>query len=189
MTSPTTSPLRRITLTAVGIFALFGGTVASLPTAFAADDEAAFVARYRTDVAGVLATIHADKTHEDHRDAVFSLHGDPAKYVKCALIGKDTRIECDASSGYFSAPEGQPRLYKIAHDGREALKALGYDLDDSQGDFQIFLPLATDADLTGAADIVLKTLYEIYAVRPPAQIVDVTAPLAVPQPRPLAEAK
>lgn len=155
----------------------------------AADDEAAFVARYRTDVAGVLAAIHADKTHEENRSALFALHGDAAKYVKCALIGKDTRIVCNASSGYFSAPQGQPRLYKIDHEGRQALKALGYDLDDSQGDFQLFLPLAGDADVSGAADTVLKTLYDVYAVRPPAEIVDVTAPLAVPQSRPLAEAK
>lgn len=167
---------------------------AALPAASvlaAADDEAAFVARYHADATGILAAIHADTAHPDQKQrfVTFSIHQDPTKYVKCGWIAKDTVIECDAASGYFSAPQGQPRLYKIEHVGRVALKGLGYDLDDSEGDFQLFNPLNSPADIPATADTALKTLYEVYGVRPPAQTIDAEAPLAAPQARPLADGK
>ncbi|MEJ0013158.1 MAG: hypothetical protein WDM94_11150 [Bauldia sp.] len=159
--------------------------LAAVRPAPAADDTDAFVTEYRAWAVAVLTAVHADTTHDQDRRATFAVHEDPTKYVRCTFLAADTRIRCDASSGYYTAPAGQPRKYRLGKDLRDALYALGFDLDDSEGDFQTFIPMTGADDIATAADVALRTLHDIYG----ATNIDVDAPIAPPQVQPLAPAK
>lgn len=137
-----------------------------------------FLAKYRCSVIQRLRMIYTNRDREMDRYLILASRHDGAHYTQCLFIDNDTRVLCEASSGYYTALEGQPRLYNPGPTTRAQLAKLGFSLDDLDGNFQRFHPVRNDDDLGAIANLLLSTMYLAYRVRHPVLTVEVEAPLA-----------
>ena len=97
---------------------------------------------------------------------MIAVRGKAQAYVQCLLMNKDTRMLCEASSGYFAVLPGQRRPSEMPMSKVAALDAAGFDTDTSDGNYQRMLPIRNvDADFSGAADLLLSLLHDIYDAR------------------------
>lgn len=134
----------------------------------------AFLKAYSAPVYDALSHIYSFGMTEHERFLVLATPRHA--YVQCMLHDNDTRIYCEASSGFYK--NGQPALSKKA---LETIRQQGFDMNADTGNYSLDMPLHGDAGLKRAASLMLKTLYLGYA----ADIGEVTAyaPLIAAQAR------
>lgn len=129
------------------------------------DDFLAFLLTYRCGVVERLSQIHENRKTDVDRYFILSLKASPQSYVQCIFLDNDTRMLCEASSGYYATPEVQDRAVFLRPESVAALARLGFATDDSQGNFQLMIDLNGEPDLDAIAEIVLTALYEAYGAR------------------------
>jgi len=134
----------------------------------------AFLDTYRCVVVEHLTAIYA-RRGEENRYLILSLGGQ--RYVQCLFFDADRQIMCEASSGFYAQPDGEPRRFRVAERGIAALGRLGFSTDDSEGNYQRQFEIVGRDDFPGIADLLLSALYLAYGARPGMQI-EVEAPLA-----------
>lgn len=142
----------------------------------AAADETQYLAAYRCSVVERLMAIHRVQPREMHRFMILGVPHIENGYVQCLMLEDDTRVLCEASSGFWLGPEGEPPRSILAPDRVEALGALGFSTDGSESNYQKMIDIK-DGDFTPVADLMLLALYHGYDVRAPAETVTVDAPL------------
>ena len=147
--------------------------------AWASDTElSAYLDRYRCPIVERLKWIHATLPRAKDRYLILGVRQAPQAYVQCLFLDNDTRVLCEASSGFYATLAGETRLYRPSPTARAALKKLGFSMDDSDGNYQRMLVICGDGDLKTVADLMLSALYVGYAVREPSVTVEADAPLA-----------
>ncbi len=140
----------------------------SLPAgASAADSFRDLQAAYRCDIVRRLEQIHAAGNPASSRNRYLAVN--PAKrpehYVQCIFHDANTKAYCEAASGfYLTKPEG-PHRYRAAAATIAALARLGFDTDDSAGNFEIDRGVGAPPDFNALADFILRALHDGYGVR------------------------
>jgi hypothetical protein len=169
------------------MFAVFSATA----RAEQADDEQNFVDTYRCAVLERLDFIVAQRhSDEQNRFLVLDLPEKPLgftqDYVQCAFDTDNTRMLCEAASGWW-AKEG-PRTDFLPKTSVAALAGLGFSTDDSHGNFKRFVDTPDENGRIAAAELLLKALYRAYGARLSNRLT-VTAPLSREKDAPLKESK
>src|SRR5579872_4095859 len=126
----------------------------------------AFQAQYRCAVVDRLARIyaHGNPAVDYSRFIAIAVPEHPHGYVQCLFHDNERRILCEASSGYYLNKLDEPRFYQSAAT-IGALARLGFSTDDSDGNFQIDLPVAEPPDFNKIADFMLRALHDGYGAR------------------------
>lgn len=137
---------------------------------------------YRCDIVDRLERIHTvvDPSSLDNRFIVVVLPTHPHGFVQCLFDDDGTRMLCEASSGYYYDLPDTPRTFHLDPTSIAALARLGFDTDDSKGNFVAEFAIGHEPDFNAVADLILTALHDGYGARPGDRL-DVTAPLA---PRP-----
>lgn len=129
--------------------------LALLSTAAGAQENAgraSFIAAHRCAIVERLAGIHASGDPSDSKDRFIAVTlGRPSQaYVQCLFFEQDTRMLCEASSGFYEKrPEevGRPRVLPGA---MAPLAALGFSTDPTaEATFHARSTLATRPTLAG----------------------------------------
>jgi T3SS (YopN, CesT) and YbjN peptide-binding chaperone 3 len=141
--------------------------IAGLAQAHAADDLRAFLANHRCAVVERLELIHArgNRSRSHNRFLVVGLEQHGRSYVQCLFVAQDTRMLCEASSGFYAQRPGEPRRFRLAPEAVAALGRLGFSTDDAQGNYRRELELGRPPNLVAVADLMLSALYEGYGAR------------------------
>jgi hypothetical protein len=138
----------------------------------------ALLARYRCPIVDRLDRIYAVGDPAIHQDAflIVDMPPGPETYVQCIFYRPD-KIMCEAASGFYVSPPGQPRTAHLPPNAIAALAELGFSTDDSQGNFRIDLDVADPPDFNAIADLILKALHNAYGARAETKL-DLHAPYA-----------
>jgi hypothetical protein len=140
------------------------------------DDLAGFVEPRRSAITQLLARIHANPNPDvSVRFLILSRMDTPNHYVQCAFDDGDSRMLCEAASGYFAEPNTGPWF---TPEQKQALADLGFSMDEPKENFRRFVEFPAGLDLDAVADLLLKALYLGYGVRK-TTMVEVEAPLAM----------
>jgi hypothetical protein len=138
----------------------------------------AFLSKFRCDVLERLAYIH---THGDRagpdRFIIVAVERYPEAYVQCIFLDDDTKMLCEASSGFFAQLPGERRKFRIKPKGVLILEELGFSIDESEGNYQRMVELGRPPDLLTISDLILTTLYRVYGAEH-AEALEFKAPLA-----------
>ena len=102
-------------------------------------------------------------------------------YAQCIFFEDDSKMYCEAASGFFLTKPGQPNPTWLSPESRAAVVSLGYSLDDSKGNFAQKITLSTETSLSSIAELLLTTLHRVYSARSYMRL-ELKAPLA-PRPR------
>lgn len=129
------------------------------------------------EILGYLQAIKHDRRKSDDRYLIVSLD-DANHYVQCLFYQRNQRILCEIASGFYMIP----RQHHVPPERMPALVALGYSLNDSEGNFQQRRRVHGDATLPDIAELFIRSLREVYGVTAKAQF-HYDAPLvSVPPP-------
>lgn len=139
-------------------------------------DVDAYLEEYRCDVLVRLLAIHSVQPRGEDRFLILGLKHHPHAYVQCLMLENDTQVLCEAASGYWSVPDGVAAISVVPPDRIEALGALGFSTDGSEGNYQKMVTIP-DRDFTPVADLMLLSLFHGYGVQTPWLSVDVDAPI------------
>lgn len=166
-------------LVVVAALAVLGNSAARAD-AFAPSLRAVFDAHV-CDVVERLQRIHRSNDPDpSSRHLIIEPTDHPGAYVQCRFDAGDTRMQCEAASGYYPVQDGPRR----PHPGDPAaLAALGFKADPQGNDAQDF-DLAQPPDLGRVARLMLRALHDGYGFRKPTALF-IEAPLAKDAGRPL----
>jgi hypothetical protein len=150
------------------------------PSAWAEENSAlgAFVDAYRCAIIDIITRIHEQGDVEQNRFFILSVEERPStNYVQCVFEdARETRMYCEAASGFFEHAPGEPRDAFVSSPTREALGRLGFSTDDSKGNFAVEIDIAGAASYGAVADLVLEALYLGYETRAHS-IIEVHSPI------------
>lgn len=153
---------RALAMSALGIFAAFAAHAQQT------DDEQHFVDMYRCAVLQRLDFIDAQQHgDEENRFLVLDLPERPLgfaqDYVQCHFEDHNTRLDCEAASGWWA--KVGPRTDYLPKTSVTALAGLGFSTDDSHGDFVQVIVAQDENGRMAAAEMLLKALYRAYGAR------------------------
>jgi hypothetical protein len=125
-----------------------------------------FLNQYRCSVVDRLERIYAKGDPVTHPDKYLIVHIPPRQehYVQCIFYAPG-KVYCEAASGFFFEPSGQPRTMYLPPDAIGALGRLGFSTDDSNGNFKIEFDVADPPNFNVIADLMLKALYDGFGAR------------------------
>jgi len=153
---------KALKLTVLSAFSLLGPTVAEEHGSFHG-----LLSVYRCEVVHRLEQIYAAANPRSDRDRFIAVivPGHPHGYVQCIFHDKQSRLYCEASSGFYYGREGAPRTFYQPSQTIDALARLGFDTDDSKGNFNIDFGVDAPPDFNAIADFVLEALHDGYGAR------------------------
>lgn len=122
---------------------------------------------YRCEVVQRLELIHAtgDPTSTRNRFLAVTLPDIQHNYVQCIFHDRNRKIYCEASSGFWSTKENEVRTIRQPPATVAALAKLGFDTDDSAGNFKIDRDVGERPDFNALADFILHALHDGYGAR------------------------
>lgn len=125
-----------------------------------ADDRGIFFERFRCPIVERLERIKStgDLAKPNDRFLTVGPKSRPDHYVQCIFFDNDTRLLCEAASGYYE----RPNRSQLLDEALAALQALGFGMDDSHGNFMTRLDAEQADGLTKAAELMLSALYDAY---------------------------
>jgi hypothetical protein len=150
------------------------------PSAWAEENSAlgAFVDAYRCAIIDIITRIHEQGDVEQNRFFILSLEERPStNYLQCVFEdARETRMYCEAASGFYEHAPGERRDAFVSSPAREALGRLGFSTDDSKGNFGVEIDIAGAASYGAIADLALEALYLGYEARAHS-IIEVHSPI------------
>lgn len=122
-------------------------------------DRKAFIEYNRCAIVERLHSIHerGPRSTSTGRFLAANPYGAPDRYVQCLFFDDDTRMFCEAASGRYGGIDHLLDASAIA-----ALKALGFSLDDPNGNFAREVALGTPPDFDRVAELMLGALHDGY---------------------------
>ena len=137
------------------------------------------LATYHCYIFDRLERIHeyGDPTNQMDRYISVTVKEHPHGYVQCAFYDNDTKIRCEASSGYYFNKPGEPRTFRLDRDRIADLARLGFATDDSNGNFYVDLDVGTPPNFHAIADFILTALHDGYGAKANSNL-QFNAPLA-----------
>jgi hypothetical protein len=131
-------------------------------------DRAAFIGEHRCAVTERLERIHARGDRATSKDRFLAIttmwRGAPQAYVQCIFFENDTKMYCEASSGFYERKPEERRVAPVPG-SITAIAALGFSTDPSEGNFSQEIDLGDPPDVSRAADLMLSTLHDAYGAR------------------------
>jgi hypothetical protein len=126
-----------------------------------------FLAAYRCNLVDRLERIYESGDPSDPMDRFIAVTvpRHPHGYVQCMFYDHQTKLLCEASSGYHYDKKGAPRTFWQSPETIAALASLGFSTDDSEGNFRVDFDVATPPDLNAIADLILSALHDGYGAR------------------------
>jgi len=119
----------------------------------------AFISIHKCEVAEGLRMIAAAT---ERRDPFLILAWPPSSpvqgYVQCLFNDDSSTIYCEAQSGTLDPGPGR----RPSPAGRAALARLGFDMDDSKGNYQRRVAIREPRDIDAVAELMLAALYAGY---------------------------
>jgi hypothetical protein len=154
-------------LAVLAVAAIMGGLVADAATAEMSPGFRQFLAVYRCDVVHRLEQIYATGDPASTRDRYIAITvpEHPHGYVQCMFYDHQTKLLCEASSGFYFMKSGEPRFHQPPQT-IATLAQLGFSTDDSAGNFRTDFDLTALPDFNAMADFILRTLFDGYGARP-----------------------
>ena len=152
---------------------LCAGLASSLSAAHAAHDPLLdFLQKNRCAVADRLQRLFDAGDPAQDRDRFIAVtlpergpqHGPQHGYVQCRFHDRETRMLCEASSGFYETKPGATRTH-LAPAKIAALARLGFSTDDSKGNFSLDVAVPKPPDFDRTADLILRALYDGYGAR------------------------
>lgn len=122
---------------------------------------------YRCEVVNRLEQIYLTGNPASHRNRYLAISV-PRRiqaYVQCIFHDNNTKIYCEAASGFWYSKKGEPRTFRQTPEAIDALAGLGFDIDDSAGNFNIDREIGTPPDFNALADFMLRALHDGYGAR------------------------
>lgn len=173
----------RVTARWIASIAVYAALACPAP---AASDRALFVAGSRCAIEGRLLSIHLSGPRDTSKDRflVVAIANKKQLYVQCIFIDADTRMLCEASSGFYRyGPQDGRRLQQSAA-SEEALRRLGFTGGQAEGgNFRQEIALSVPPNLAKVADLMLAALHDAYDASSRTYL-DFQAPLADRAPHP-----
>jgi len=122
---------------------------------------------YRCEVVHRLERVYVSGNPANDRDRFIAVTvpGHPHGYVQCIFHDHQTGLYCEAASGFWYDKPGTPRTFHQPPAAIAALARLGFDTDDSKGNFKIDFPVAAPPDFNAIADFILRALHDGYGAR------------------------
>jgi len=122
---------------------------------------------YRCEVVNRLEQIYqtGDRTKDRDRFIAITVPNHPHGYVQCIFHDNETTLYCEAASGYWYDKPDTPRKFHQSPQTLAALERLGFDMDDSKGNFSRDLVVPDPPDFNAAADFILRALHDGYGAR------------------------
>src|SRR6266545_706778 len=144
------------------------GVVGALTVATAALAQSSelrmFLATYRCAVVERLELIYQHPAPRD-RFLALALSNGPRGYVQCIFLEDNTKMLCEAESGYYADLPGRPRSFRVTPQGLAALARLGFSTEDWDGNHQLMMDIRGPDDFAAVADTILSALYDAYGAR------------------------
>ncbi len=144
--------------------------VLAMPIGAAAQQPDTFhdlLVEYRCPVVDRLEQVYTagDPASSRHRFLAIEVPHATQAYVQCMFHDNNTKLYCEAASGFYYDAPGAPRTFH--HPGRAiaALGRLGFSTDDSAGNFNIDLDVSDPPNFNPLADFMLKALHDAYGAR------------------------
>ncbi|MBS0531045.1 MAG: hypothetical protein JSS22_16875, partial [Proteobacteria bacterium] len=108
---------------------------------------------YRCEVVRRLEQIYAtgDPKSDRNRYLAVSPANRPEHYVQCIFHDANTEVYCEAASGFYLTKPNEPRRFRASAATMAALAKLGFDTDDSAGNFKIERAVGKPADFNALA--------------------------------------
>ncbi|WP_158807912.1 hypothetical protein [Beijerinckia sp. L45] len=149
------------------VTALVLWTALAAPARAAPDPYREYLDKYRCPVADRLQRLYeaGDPAVTRDRFLVIELLEHKFGYVQCLFHDHETRLTCEAASGFWYDKADVPRRMFLAPVKIAALARLGFSTDDSHGNFSLDRPVPEPVDFTAIADLMLKALYDGYDAR------------------------
>ena len=132
------------------------------------DSLRALLVAYRCSVVDRLERIYEAGDHASPIDRFLAVGvpGHPHGYVQCVFFDNRAKLLCEASSGFFLTRPGEPRTFYLPKAAVAALGRLGFDTDDSEGNFKLEIDIGdAEPNYNVIADFILKALHEGYGAR------------------------
>lgn len=142
-------------------------TLGASQAAIARDSFHDLLVVYRCEVVKRLEQIYitGDPANDRDRFLAVTVPTHPHAYVQCIFHDHQTGLYCEASSGWWYGKKDEPRTFWQSPETIAALARIGFDTDDSQGNFNVDLPIADTPDFNAAADFILRALHDGYGAR------------------------
>ena len=123
--------------------------------------------QYRCPVVDRLERIYAtgDPTSSRHRFLTIAVPDYAQAYVQCMFHDSNTKLFCEAASGFYYDKPGQLRTFHQPANAVAALGRLGFSTDDLAGNFSIDIDVADPPDFNALADFMLEALHDGYGAR------------------------
>ena len=130
-------------------------------------DLQAFLAVHRCAIVERFEIIHARGNPANSKDRFLAvtLRGQPQAYVQCLFFERDTKMSCEAASGFYAQKPEEPRRFRLAPEEVAALGRLGFSTDDSAGNFKREIEIGSPPNLGAVADLMLSALHDGYGAR------------------------
>ena len=142
-----------------------------MPAAASAEDAAAtfheLLIQYRCPVVDGLEQVYAKGDPASSRDRFLAItvpHATQA-YVQCMFHDTNSKLYCEAASGYYYDGAGAPRTFHHPANVIAALGRLGFSTDNSAGNSSVDLDVADPPNLNTLADFMLRALHDAYGAR------------------------
>ncbi len=135
--------------------------------------------KYRCALADRLQRLYdaGDPAQDHNRFIVAAMPAPRHGYVQCLFHDNETRVLCEAASGFYETKPGLPRTAHLATEKIAALARLGFSTDDRAGNFSVDRAVAIPPDFGALADFILDALYAGYDARA-GDMLDFEAPFA-----------
>lgn len=150
----------------------------SMPRAiWAADSREMFVAKFRCAVTDRLITVreNGDPSVSTNRFVIVALADFPDRFAQCIYHDDDSKLYCEAASGYF-ARKGSRRPLEFGPEALVALESHGFSTDQSEGNFVRRFDEVPE-QLEQIAELLLSVLHDVYGARVDTRL-EIVAPLA-----------
>jgi hypothetical protein len=123
--------------------------------------------QYRCPVVDRLEQVYAagDPASSRHRFLAITVPHAMQAYVQCIFHDNNTKLYCEAASGFYYDGPGEPRTFHHPAAAIAALGRLGFSTDDSAGNFNVDLDVADPPNFNTLADFMLKALHDGYGAR------------------------
>jgi hypothetical protein len=150
----------------ISLYSIVVATLAS-GAAIAGDSFRDLQVAYRCEVVQRLERIYAtgDPASERDRFLAITLPDIRGNYVQCIFHDANRKIYCEASSGFWLTKKGGVRTFRQPPATVAALANLGFDTDDSTGNFKIDRETGERPDFNALADFILHALHDGYGAR------------------------
>jgi hypothetical protein len=141
------------------------------PVAAPAEDAATtlreLLVQYRCPVVDRLEQVYeaGDPASSRHRFLAVTVPHAAQAYVQCMFHDNNSKLYCEAASGFYYDAPGAPRTFHQPTYVIAALGRLGFSTADSAGNFKIDLDVANPPDFNVLADFMLKALHDGYGAR------------------------